>query len=190
MSEVGASEQPDVGWDDEDLNIILLDGEPPAGFDCGREAQNAYLYECAWRDFQQDLSKTHLFFIKGIFAGYVTLTMDALPLSSSEKDKGVRYPKLGALKLAQMGVDRRFQGQGFGRFLVGYAIQYARDAGIGVGCRYVTLDAQPDLVEWYQRQGFVRNKLDQKERIARAIQGGRDPAALTISMRYDLRERR
>jgi hypothetical protein len=63
-----------------------------------------------------------------------------------------------------------------------------------VGCRYVTLDAKADLVEWYEEQGFVRNEKDQEERVA-AIENtpGLKPAKrearlaeLPISMRFDL----
>jgi hypothetical protein len=55
-----------------------------------------------------------------------------------------------------------------------------------VGCRYVTLDAQPDLVEWYQRLGFKINRVIQKQRIEAA--GTRNPDEIPVSMRFDLRE--
>jgi GNAT superfamily N-acetyltransferase len=177
-------------WDDDDLNVMILREEPPTGFDCGRPEQNAYLYESARRDTENLASVTHLFFIKGIFAGYITLTSDGLRLASSEKDKGLRYTELPAMKLGQLGVDLRFQGRGFGAFLIGYAVDVARQlsASLGVGCRYVTVDAQPDLVTWYERLGFDRNKLVQKERIAKAQQAGRNTDSLAVSMRFDLRE--
>jgi hypothetical protein len=65
----------------------------------------------------------------------------------------------------------------------------ARDEALRVGCRYVTLDAQPDLVSWYESQGFERNVLRQNQRIQNALAHGRDPADIPVSMRFDLRGR-
>lgn len=123
-----------------------------------------------------------------MLAAYITLTMDALRLHKHERGKGIHYRAIGALKLAQLGVDQRFRGRGFGKFLVGYTIETARAFGQNVGCRYVTLDAQPDLVAWYERQGFVRNKLMQDERQDEAKRHGRPPERIAVSMRFDLRE--
>jgi ribosomal protein S18 acetylase RimI-like enzyme len=90
------------------------------------------------------------------------------------------------LKLAQLGVDQRFQGLGLGREVIADVVALAREAALRVGCRYVSLDAHPDLVGWYERHGFVVNKLHQKERIA-AASGNADPTRLAVSMRFDLR---
>lgn len=175
-----------VGWDGDDIRVRLLDGPPPLVFDCGRAEQNDFLLERAWFDQQRWLSVTRLFFVKGIVAAYLTTTADAIELGTREKDPGVRYPSLGAIKLAQLGVDRRFSGSGLGRFLVGYVIEYARLIGGLIGCRYVTLDAQPDLVGWYTSQGFVRNHLVQNRKVERARAAGRDEALVPVSMRFDL----
>ncbi|HEX8829910.1 MAG TPA: hypothetical protein VF705_02035, partial [Longimicrobium sp.] len=63
--------RPDVPWRDEDLSVHPLDGQPSPGFDCGREAQNSFLYRRAWRDMKAGVSVTHLLYVKGIFAGYI-----------------------------------------------------------------------------------------------------------------------
>ena len=166
--------------------VHRLAGEPPPDFDCGRATQNQFLYEFAAQDQYEWLSCTYLHFLQGICVAYATVCMDSLPLGTREKPRSIRYRYVSALKLAQLGVDQRFQGLGLGREVIADVVALAREAAVRVGCRYVSLDAHPDLVGWYEGHGFVVNKLHQKERIAAAA-GKSDPAHLAVSMRFDLR---
>lgn len=175
------------GWTLKDIVLHPLEGEPPPGFDCGRNEQNDFLYGLARRYHEADLGLTYLAFIKGIFAGYITVANDSITLGTRERGKGIPHPNVPALKLAQLGVDLRFQGSGLGRALVGIAVSLAVQTRGIAGCRYLTLDAQPDLLRWYESQGFVRNKQTQNERMRRALERGVDPDTLPVSMRLDLR---
>jgi GNAT superfamily N-acetyltransferase len=175
------------GWTNSDVSVHLLDGEPPAGFDCGREMQNDFLYRHAWEDQQAGASVTRLFLLNGMLAGYATVAMDSLVLTRPERDPELRFATVGAMKLAQLGVDLRFAGRGLGTLIVAYAIRLARDLSARVGCRYLTLDAQPDLVGWYTAFGFVPNKTMQERRIQDATAHRRPVEDLAVSMRFDLR---
>lgn len=166
--------------------VHRLEDEPPLDFDCGRAAQNEFLHEFAAHDQGEWVSCTYLHFLQGICVAYATVCMDSLPLGTREKPRSIRYRTVSALKLAQLGVDRRFQGLGLGREVIADVVALAREAADHVGCRYVSLDAHPDLVGWYERHGFVINKLHQKARIAAAA-GKSDPAHVAVSMRFDLR---
>ncbi len=181
---------PGTPWELDDMEMRVIEGQPPAGFDCGRDAQNGFLYARAWRDAKACVSVTHLLFIKGIMAGYVTLLTDRLALGPDEKPRGVTWRLVPALKIAQLAVDRRFAGHGLGRFLVGYVVEYARTFRGAVGCRMITLDAEPELVGWYEGMGFRRNHEEQAYRARSAAESGRDAGALPLSMRFDLREAR
>lgn len=163
-----------------------LDGTPPPGFDCRREAQNKFLYECAWADQRQRLTTTYMYFAAGTAAAYLAVCMSAVVLGTREKPAALRYKTIGALKLAQLGVDHTLHGQGLGSLVVYDAVNLALELSRQVGCRYVTLDAHPDLVKWYERLGFVVNKAMQKQRIAAAAD--RNPDEIPVSMRFDLRE--
>ena len=121
-------------------------------------------------------------------AAYATVCMDALPLGRRERGLAVRYQDVAALKLAQLGVHLPFQGVGVGKLVVADVTALARDEATRVGCRYVTLDSQPDLVHWYEGQGFKRNRLRQDQRVLDAIRHHRDPERIAVSMRFDLRE--
>jgi ribosomal protein S18 acetylase RimI-like enzyme len=115
---------------------------------------------------------------------------DRIKLSPKEKLKGVSYELVPAVKIAQLAVARGFSGYGLGKFLVGYAVANARAvrAVIGVGCRYLTLDSQPNLVGWYERMGFKRNIEEQRYRERLARERNRPLEALPVSMRFDLRD--
>jgi GNAT superfamily N-acetyltransferase len=121
-------------------------------------------------------------------AAFVTLCMSGVALDRRERGPAIRFQDVAALKLAQLGVDRAFQGLGLGGDAVSFAIALARWNSAHVGCRYLILDAQPDLESWYGRMGFMRNELQQERRILDAITHSRDPERITVSMRYDLRK--
>ena len=171
----------------DDLTVHVLDGPPEWGFDCGRADQTEFLYERAWEDQQALLSVGHLPVLPQRDTGGIRyVCIDALPLSRRERGE-VRYQEVGALKLAQLGVHRSFQGRGLGRFLVADIIGRAHTVATRVGCRYVTLDSQPDMVSWYEELGFKRNQLRQDQRVQNAVVHGRDPEKIAVSMRFDLR---
>lgn len=179
---------PGTPWSLDDMEMRLLDGRSPEGFDCGREEQNRFLYERARRDAKRGVTVTHLLHIKGTLAAYVSLLTDRLVLGPTEKPRGISYRSVGAIKIAQLGVDRRFSGHGLGRYMVAYVVEYARSLRALVGCRYVTLDAEPELISWYERLGFVRNLEEQAARRQLAAEMGRDVDRLPVSMRFDLRD--
>jgi GNAT superfamily N-acetyltransferase len=171
----------------EPLRAARLAGSPPSTFDCGRDEQNEHLHWRAWEDQQQRLSTTYLLDRSGLSAGYVTVCMDSLPLARGEREPAIRYQHVSALKLAQLGIDLRFQDMGIGTEAVSFVVRLASRVGDQVGCRYVTLDAQADLEPWYARQGFVPNQLQQLQRREDAIRHRRDPERIAVSMRSDLR---
>jgi len=86
-------------------------------------------------DQQQRLSTTYLLHRSGLPAGYVTVCMDSLPLARSEREPAIRYQNVSALKLAQLGIDLRFQGLGMGMDAVAFVVRLASRIGeqVGVG---------------------------------------------------------
>src|SRR5215213_11732517 len=87
----GLPRMPNVFDAVDGIVIQLLWGPPEAGFDCGRDDQNRFLYERAWPDQQAQLSVTYLYYLKGIIAAYASVCMDALPLGRGERGRAVRY---------------------------------------------------------------------------------------------------
>jgi GNAT superfamily N-acetyltransferase len=98
------------------------------------------------------------------------------------------YETVGALKLAQLGVDERFQGRRLGKVIVSDAFGLAHALSLIVGCRFVSVDARPGLDAWDARLGFKHNKLMKERRLRFALEKNRDPRHLATSMRLDLRQ--
>jgi GNAT superfamily N-acetyltransferase len=169
------------------IKPIKLPSPVSPGFDCERNAQNAFLYERAWSDQEERLSTTYVYHVFDDLAAYGTVCMHSIVLGTREKPRRVPYRSVAALKLAQLGVSAAYQGQGLGRTVVTDMIELARQLSTRAGCRYVALDASPDLVDWYAAQGFVINRAEQRLRVEAAEQ--RSQPDVTISMRFDLREK-
>lgn len=163
----------------------VLEGPPPVGFDCARHAQNRFRNERAWADQEELLSTTYLYRVEGRVAAYATVRMTGIVLGTREKPASIPYKQIAALHLVQLGVDRRFKGAGLGSYVVGDVIGLGWEVSEHVGCRYLALDAHPDLAGWYARQGFTINTTMQKQRID-ASAGGESGATLPVSMRFDL----
>ncbi|HEU4556478.1 MAG TPA: hypothetical protein VFS20_01470 [Longimicrobium sp.] len=115
--------------------------------------------------------------------------MDGLSLAYRERGVHIRYETVGATKLAQLGVDVRFQGRRLGERILADVAGLAGNLSNQLGCRFVTVDARSGLESWYQRNHFKRNKLMQKRRIALALEKHRDPQLLPVSMRFDIGNR-
>jgi GNAT superfamily N-acetyltransferase len=170
-----------------DLDIQRLDGSPPSRFDCGRPEQNEFLHRHAWLDQLQFASTTYLVYVDGIVAAYAAVCMESVHLARDERDPKIRFAQVGSVKLAQLGVHLSFQGRGIGGRVVDFVVQLARRYSANVACRYVTVDAKPDLVGWYDQLGFLRNRLQQERRIQEARTHRRDPEGIAVSMRFDLK---
>jgi len=123
-----------------------------------------------------------------MLAGYVTLVMSEIELSRSERPSSVPFARIGALKVAQMAVDTKFQRQGLGKLILDFAVLRAQHlAAAHVGCRYVILDANPSKVKFYSSYGFLQSERAQTEKRARAKRARRDPDLESVIMLFDVR---
>ena len=61
------------------------------------------------------------------------------------------YP---ALKICRLAIDTKYHGTGFGAMLVNMIIaSYRKDSK--AGCRFITVDAYSDALDFYFKQGFA-----------------------------------
>lgn len=100
--------------------------------------------------------------------GYITLLADCIILETPEKKKLLnqllhRHQALyhfPALKIGRLAVRASHQKSGIGRILLEYAIGVVvrMNADLNVGCRFITVDAYPASVPWYEKNGFESNK--------------------------------
>lgn len=139
-----------------------------ATFNCGDDDLNDFLRSDASKYQQENLSQTNLAVLDEELVGYITLLTDSIVLKTNEKRKLlgllrsdhasiVAFP---ALKIGRLGVQKELRENGIGSALLEYAVGVARrlNTALGVGCRFITLDAYPSAMEFYTKFGFVLNK--------------------------------
>lgn len=165
-----------------DLELICLNPaiHETRVFDCTDADLNEFLSADAKRYQDEYLSHTRLAFYQGILVGYITLLADSIILKSSEKrglfDFHREVYTFPALKVGRLGVHLDHQKSGVGRALLKYAIGVVVriNSEMNIGCRFITVDAYPKSVSWYQKNGFIFNKHYS------------DPNKTHPSMRYDI----
>lgn len=133
-------------------------------FDCADADLNDFLRTDSQRYSAEYLSHTRIAVHNGVVVGYITLLADSIILKSSEKRHLFDFHRqvftFPALKIGRLGVHRARQRDGVGKSLLKYAIGVVvrLNQDMNVGCRFITVDAYPKSVSWYQRHGFLFNK--------------------------------
>lgn len=59
------------------------------------------------------------------------------------------------LRIARLAVDKRFQGLGLGKKLLGLSFKLALTMKADYGCIGIVVDAKVESVEFYQKLGFI-----------------------------------
>jgi hypothetical protein len=159
---------------------------PCAFFQCAITEYNDYLIDDALRSMNDHIALTWLLTERstGKIAAYMSLIMDAIKLSFTEKElHNLNYPfkTIPAMKIAKLAVDRSFleKYKGIGTFMIDSAGRIAWACNTAYcSARFLTVDADIEHDEgvfaFYQKNGFLlNNEFYHKNR-------------KTISMRKDL----
>lgn len=150
-----------------DIQIVPFDPSTHTvgQFNCGDLDLNDFLKNDAARYQSENLSHTRLAFLgAGNLVGYIALLADCIVLKTNEKKRLFSFHRsvvsFPALKIGRLGVAESSQGSGIGtqllKYAVGVVVRLNRE--LNVGCRFITLDAYPKSVPWYQARGFVFNR--------------------------------
>jgi GNAT superfamily N-acetyltransferase len=150
-----------------DLSLLPFDTKihDTSAFDCGDSDLNEFLQKDAVVYQTEHLSFTRVVFYEKELVGYITLLTDSIVLKTPEKKKLIDFHdsvmQWPALKIGRLAVVATRQKRcGIGKALLQYAVGLAIRIGqeSGVGCRFVTVDAYPASVSFYEKHGFVVNK--------------------------------
>jgi GNAT superfamily N-acetyltransferase len=127
-------------------------------FSCGIEALDRYLRTQAGQEARKNVAAPFVLVLPdGIIGGYYTLSATALKLAELPDQTArrlPRYPLVPATLLGRLAVDRRFQGLGYGRFLLADAL--CRIARSEIASFAVIVDAKDAVARrFYQRESFL-----------------------------------
>jgi GNAT superfamily N-acetyltransferase len=161
------------------------------GFACGIVDLDEFLRDDALRLQGRRVARVYVALANERIVGYVALVADSLVLETGEKKKlklkhgdPVWVP---AVKVGRLATRSDCQQQGVGKALMRFAVDIANHVSDTIGCRLMTLDALPSAITYYEKLGFVRNKLANKR--SKKTKDKKPKAtgnAAPVSMRLDL----
>jgi ribosomal protein S18 acetylase RimI-like enzyme len=112
----------------------------------------------------QRLSQTKIATYADRIVGFIAILADSISLIDEERkwliQKNIKVQQVPALKVGRLGVDKNFHHQGIGKALMQYsvAIAYRMNSELGVGCRFLTVDAYTNSIGFYEGLGFMRSQ--------------------------------
>jgi len=139
------------------------------GFSCSITEYNDYLVNDALRSMNDHIALTWLLIERntGSIAAYMSLVMDAIKLSFTEKElHHLNYPfrTIPAMKIAKLAVDQSFSEKykGIGSFMIDSAERLAWACNTDYcACRFLTVDADLEhdehIIDFYEKNSFLRN---------------------------------
>ncbi len=106
--------------------------------------------------FRQHVGVTFCAREAGEIVAFVTLAAGAVEPKELPDPTRAQLPGYTApvLRLARLGVDQRLRGQGIGTAMLASATVIALEMRARVGCVGVVVDAKPDAMGFYERNGF------------------------------------
>lgn len=138
-----------------DIRIKKADGELPCGFECRKQDFADYLVYNAAYDQQKRMGQLYLAIYKGRVVGYMMLAASRLDKDKQKKLGIDSYGHIPALLISLLAVDKRYESQGIGSFMVQYAENLATTTAANIGCRVVLVNSEPDVVGFYKKLKFV-----------------------------------
>jgi len=130
-------------------------------FDCGDEEVTNFLLQKALQDQNKDLSRTMVLVGEKAdpktIVGYHTLIFAQVSQEHIPNDKPTIKRPMPVILLGQLGIDKAFQGKGYGELLLMDAQARVDEISRKVGIRAMVLDARNEtLAKWYEKYDFIR----------------------------------
>src|SRR5260370_30404433 len=141
---------------------LLADRHNRTDFSCGNASLDRYLKEQAGQDLRRACATPFVLAPKRgntSILGYYTLSsygIDVGELTPDMAKKLPRYPLIPATLLGRLAVDRRYQGQGIGEFLLMDGLHRALVQSFEIAAAAVVVDCiDGGAANFYQNFGFV-----------------------------------
>ena len=160
----------------------LRKDEHVKSFNCGDKDLNDFILKESHHYRKALISVTYVYehVINGEVIGYFSLANDRVSLDDFNdktefnrfrrnrfvNEKRIRsYP---AVKICRLGVDVSFHGKGIGSILLGFIKSYFIEDN-KTGCRFITVDAYYNAIQFYQNNDFQYLKREEKDIVTRLL---------------------
>ena len=147
-------------------------------FDCGDPDLNQFLFDDSIPHLQQLLAVTYLFETKYETIAYFSVLNDKITLEEvakgsfnklSRKIPHAKYREsYPSVKIGRFAVSEAYQRDNIGTALLDYIKGYFIDLN-KTGCRFITVDAYPQAVPFYEKNGFLPLILKEPKKDHRAM---------------------
>jgi len=138
-------------------------------FDCGRDSLNQWFRRHAWRNQENDASRTSIVCdtVTGAVVGYVSLSASQIEREHLPKSAQRNRPDpIPAILLGQLAVDRRYHGKGYAKSIMLFALTTAVKLSQDIGCFGVlTHPLDAEVRAFYHRFGFEGLPFDPNHRM-------------------------
>jgi predicted N-acetyltransferase YhbS len=127
-----------------------------AYFDCCEIHLNDYIWYQAKDQQLEGAAVTYLAFYDDQIVGFISLSMSSILVQNvtGKHRPSTSYPQFPALMIGRLATDYEYQHQGVGKVLCEFAIAQAIKHRELMGCQFITLNAKPNSIPFYQRLGF------------------------------------
>lgn len=148
-----------TGSDWDDLRVEVLGPQHDrVAFESGAEPLDRYFRNQAGQEARKHMAASFVLLLPdGTVGGYYTLSATAINVGewpAAVVRKLPRYPLIPATLLGRLAVDQRYQGKGYGRFLLADALHRALRSQIASFA--VIVDAKDETAQkFYERESFL-----------------------------------
>ncbi len=135
---------------------ILKREDDRSTFSCGKVELDYFFQKFAGQNqFKHYIGTTYIAVEGQKILGFVSVSVATLTNDEIALQKLPNYP-LPVLKIARLGVDKRYQNLGIGRKLLKAMFQLALEQKERFGCVGVVVDAKKEAVAFYKKLGFTK----------------------------------
>ena len=145
----------------------FIDGEPISNsFDCGEKQLNNFIHKEVSLYQKERLGITYLIHLDSELVGFVTISMSEVRTKSMDFNETlkIRPENYPALQIGQLAIDKKYQGQGYGKKIIQWCMSQALEYSEEIGCRLLVLNAIPSSVDFYKKNNFKQLKRQEKRR--------------------------
>lgn len=142
------------------LNTTFFTSDVLKSFDCGDSRLNDFLCNEAYSLDEENIYATTVYLINHQIVGFYTNSCSLLAVNEHDDftNNSVRetMKEFSAIKIQYFAVDRRFQNQKIGSFMMSELLRnlLISDIEYNLGFKTIYLEAFQDAVEFYQLNGF------------------------------------